>query len=107
MLFCNVYKFNIQVVIYVFKHVLRTYYGGSFRTFKDYKNTLLSLRGMVYILEHPWSKRTAPMVSAKGTLLNLCFDLLPLIFLASFLSMIIRIKYTPVLVCSFKIARVI
>ena len=49
MLFCNVYKFKMQVVIYVFKHLLSTYYGGSFRTFKYYKNTLLSLRGMVYI----------------------------------------------------------
>lgn len=39
----------MQVVIYVFKHLLSTYYGGSFRTFKYYKNTLLSLRGMVYI----------------------------------------------------------
>ena len=78
MLFCDVYKFKMQVVIYIFKHLLRTYYGGSFRTFRNYK-THYSVSGgwHIFCLEHPWPKRTVPMFSAKGTLLNLCVDLLP------------------------------
>lgn len=66
MLFCDVYKFKMQVVIYIFKHLLRTYYGGSFRTFRDYKNTLLSLRGMVYILcGAPLVQKNCPHVLCK------------------------------------------
>ena len=66
MLFCNVYKFKMQVVIYVFKHLLSTYYRGCFRTFKDYKNTLLSFRGMVYTLfGAPLVQKNCPHVLCK------------------------------------------